>query len=170
MTEATDKMIINVQFNVPRYIVTTPGKQNRACTGEMRLTPGVAEAIEFQYSNTDGVPISLAGLTLRLVFWFQQNEYELLASNLTNNIVLAKDLHIDDPYKGICTVVLTDQETIKIAQNGRSSLRWSIYMINSDGDVFPTQITATGERFGLAYLDRSDMPNAETIKGISISK
>src|SRR5687767_13681466 len=143
MAEAPDKMIINVQFNVPRYVVTPPGKQNRACTGYMRITPGISEPLEFQYVNTDGVPINLSGFKLLLVFWFAQNEYELLPANLTNNILLAKYLHIDDPYEGKCTVVLSDQETLKLAQTGHSSIRWSIYMISIDDEnTYATQITS----------------------------
>lgn len=169
VTDAPDKIIVNVQYNVPRYVLATPGKQNRACTGFMRMTPGVTEAYEFVYVNTDGVPINLNGFTLRIVFWFPQPEYELLGSNIQSNIALAKDLTINSPYEGVCTLVLTDQETLTIARNGRTSLRWSIYMIGANGEVFPTQITANGERYGSLDIDRSEIPNAETIKGLSIS-
>lgn len=164
-----DKIIINTQYNIPRYIVSKPGKQNRACTGEMHISPGITEPFEFQYSNMDGVPINLTGFMLRIVFWFPQTEYESLSSNFNSNIILAKDATIEDPYSGTATILLTDQETLVIGQGGRSTIRWSIYMISPDGDVFPTQITSNGARYGACYIDRSDLPNAETIKGISLS-
>src|SRR4051812_4061819 len=121
MSEAPAASIINVQFNVPRFVIASPGKQNRACTGEMRVTPGIANPFEFQYVNTDGVAINLTGFTLRAVFWFPQNQYESLASNLQSNIILAKDLYVDGPYAGKATLLLTDQETLSLARPGRSS-------------------------------------------------
>jgi hypothetical protein len=170
MDETPQKTIINVQYNIPRFIVAMPGKQNRACTGEMNIIAGVANPFEFQYSNTDGVPINLAGYTLRLVFWFPQNQYETLGANRKNNIILAKDLAIADPYKGTAYTLLTDQDTLALARIGRSTVRWSIYIIDKDaGNVFQTQITSNGDPYGLAHLSQSDIPNAETILGITVA-
>src|SRR3954466_5818374 len=139
---------ILVQYNIPRYIIGKPGKQNRACTGEMSITPGLAAPFEFIYANTDGVPINLAGFTLRLVFWFQQKDYDLLPANLDNGIVMAVDLLVEDPYAGTCGLLLTDQQTLALSALGRSSLRWSIYMIDSiSGNTFATQITSQGEPY-----------------------
>jgi hypothetical protein len=175
MTNPFDQAIINVQYNIPRYILGTPGRQNRACTGEIHITPGITEAFEFHYVNTDGVTISLANLTLRLVVWSNGGAGESCCEGGTgmafpsNAIVFAKDLYVDLPYKGIATMVLSDQETLQIAQNGMTSLNWSIYMINAEGDVFPTQITSDGGRFGTLYLDASNIPNAETIRSLTLS-
>src|SRR5271170_7961943 len=132
----SNKQQLVVQYNIPRYVLATPGKQNRACSGYMSISPGMTEVIEFQYGNTDGVPISLVSFTLRLVFWFNQTKYESLAFNLNSNIVLAKDIIIEDPHAGTCTTLLTDQETLILGGAGRSTLRWSICIINSDQQVF----------------------------------
>lgn len=175
MTNPFDQAIINVQYNIPRYILGTPGRQNRACTGEMHITPGVSEAFEFHYANTDGVTVSLANLTLRLVIWTDGGAGDSCCEGGTgmafpsDSIVFAKDLYVDLPYKGIATLVLNDQETLEIAKKGQSSLNWSIYMINPEGDVFPSQITSDGGRFGALYLDTSNIPNAETIRSLSLS-
>lgn len=171
MTEGPTKSIINVQYNIPRFIIASPGKQNRACTGDMKLIPGVANPFEFQYTNTDGVSINLTGFTLRMVFWFPQTEYELLAANRRGNILLAKDLYVDDPYAGKATALLTDQETLTLARNGRSTIRWSVYLIDQqNGNTFAAQITSNGEPWGMARFVQTDLPNAETIKGISVSR
>lgn len=165
------KSIINVQYNIPRFVIASPGRQNRTCTGEMRIVPGVANPLEFQYVNADGVVINLNGFTLRLVFWFPQNQYELLASNRQGNILLAKDCCVDDPYTGKATTLLTDQETLTLARNGRASLRWSVYLIDSiSSNVFAAQITSKGEPWGTAYFTQSDIPNADMIKGITVSR
>jgi hypothetical protein len=163
----TDKSIISVQYNIPRFIIGKQGKQNRACTGEMRLTPGFSEPLEFQYCNDDGVPINLSGYKLRLWFWYPQKQYESLSSNLQGNTILVKDITVENAYEGIATVMLSDQDTLTLARSGRTNIRWSIFIINSDGDVFPTQITSNGERYGMCHLD-IDFPNAETIKGTSV--
>jgi hypothetical protein len=161
-----------VQYNIPRYIIGKPGKQNRACTGEIRITPGIAEPFEFIVANSDGVPINLTDFTLRLVFWFPQNQYELLPANLGNNIILAKDLIVEDPYTGTAGALLTDQETLVIGSGGRGNVRWSIYFIdtNEPNNTFAAQITSQGERYGICHLDRSEVPNAETIKGVTLSR
>lgn len=171
MSEAPTASIISVQYNIPRFVIASPGKQNRACSGEMRITPGIANPFEFQYVNTDGVAINLTGFTLRLVFWFPQNQYESLAFNLQNNIILAKDLYVDDPYAGKATALLTDQETLDLARCGRSSIRWSLYLIDQDsGNTFTAQITSNGDPWGLAHLYQSDIPNAETVKHVTVSR
>jgi hypothetical protein len=161
---------ILVQYNIPRYVIGKPGKQNHACTGEMTIMPGLAVPFEFIYSNNDGVPINLTDFTLRLVFWFPQQNYELLPANLNTNVVLVKDLIIEDPYTGTAGVLLDDQETLTIGAGGRGSLRWSIYMIDTlSGNTFGTQITAIGGLYGICHIERTDMPNAETIKGSTVS-
>lgn len=172
MAEAPTKTIINVQYNIPRFVIASPGKQNRACTGDMRIIPGVSNPLEFQYVNTDGVPINLNHFILRLVFWFPQNQYETLAANRQSNVVLAKDLHIDDAYAGKATALLTDQETLTIARFGRSSVRWSIYLIDEfdSSNVFAAQITSNGDPWGMAQLYQTDMPSAEMVKGVSVSR
>jgi hypothetical protein len=170
MIESPEKVIINVQYNVPRYIIAKPGKQNRACTGEMRITPGIAEPFEFVYMNTDGLPINLAGFKLLLTFFFPQAQYETLAANMQNNIVLAKYLQVDQPYEGTAVTVLSDQETLQLAQGGRSTLRWTVYLISDDGNTYASQITAAGGRYGICHIDDSEIPSADTIQGITISQ
>lgn len=162
---------ILVQYNIPRYILGKPGKQNRACTGEMTIVPGLTHPFEFIYSNTDGVPINLAGFTLRLLFWYPVSDYELLPASFDQGIVLAKDLEVADPYCATATVLLTDQDTQLLGSGKRATLRWSVYMIDNDSDnVFATQITPDGGPWGICHFDRCDMPNAETIKGVTVSR
>jgi len=168
-TSGSGSVPITSQFNVPTINFAVPPKQNSACTGEMTITPGVSEAFNFQYLNNDGMTLNMSGFTLRLVFWFKANEYESLAANLLGNIMLAKDLSITDPYEGTACVMLTDQETLTLAQRGHSSLLFSVYVINSDGDVFLSQMTAGGGRYGMVYLVSDEFPNAETIKHLSVS-
>ncbi len=170
MSEGPIKNFVSVQFNIPRYIISEPGKQNRACTGNMRITPGVAEPFEFQYTNVDGVPINLSGFTLTLVFWYPQAQYESLAANMQSNVILAKNIAVDEVYSGKGTAFLTDQDTTVIAQGGRSSVRWSVYIYDkTQNNMFMTQITSNGERYGLCYLDSSDYPSAEIVKSLGIT-
>lgn len=165
-----DQKIINLQYNIPRYIIGRPGKQNVACTGEMRIVPGITEPFEFMVANSDGVDLNLAGFKLLILFYYQQAHYDSLAANLGDNIILAKYLTVDDPYSGNATLVLSDQETITLAKTGRRTLRWAIYMINEQNQKFAMQITNDGQKFGILHIDRSEIPTSETIDGITISK
>jgi hypothetical protein len=170
MDQGPITQIVSVQYNIPRYIIAEPGKQNRACTGAMRVTPGIWEPFEFQYTNGDGVPINLSGFTLSLLFWFSDTQYETLPANLQSNKVLLKQLHIEDVYAGKCTVCLSDQDTLTLGRSGRQSLRWSIYMSDAaEGTMFATQITQNGERWGMCHVDQSGMPSMEIVLGTSIT-
>jgi hypothetical protein len=165
-----DETIVNVQYNIPRYLLGKPGKQNRACTGEMRVSPGITEPFEFVFMNSDGVAINLVGQKALVTFYFPQNQYDSLSANLNSNIVLAKYILIDDPYSGTGTLVLTDQETLTLARTGRSTLRWCVTLIDSQGNYYAQQITSSGERYGILHLDRSEIPTADILRGITISK
>lgn len=166
----SDSQVVAVQYNIPRYMIGRPGSQFRASTGEMRITPGIWEPFEFHYNNSDGVSLNLAGFKLRIIFYFPQGEYETLAANLQTNEVLVKDMAVSDPYSGVATLMLSDQETLTLARSGRSTLRWAVYFINEQAQVFAAQITSEGARYGLAHIDRSEIPIAETVKAPSISK
>lgn len=156
------------QYNVPRYLLHTPGKQNRTCTGEMYITPGMTEVFDFQYNNIDGIPINLTGFNLRLMFWFDDTQYESLSFNMNSNIVLTKDLIIDQSYKGIATILLTDQETL-ILGTVKKTLNWSVFFINQQNQVFPAQITADGRRYGIVHIDDSNFPISDIVLSTNIS-
>lgn len=147
-----------------------PGKQNRSCTGEMRITPGLSYPFEFVYGNSDGVPIGLAGFTCRLVFWYPTHDYELLPADFSQGLVLAKDLQIADPYCSTGCLFLTNQDTILLGAGGRATLRWSVYMLDQDSsEGYPSQITADGSPWGILHIDRSSMPNVETVRGMTVT-
>jgi hypothetical protein len=160
---------IIVQYNIPRYVIGKPGRQNHACTGEMSIVPGLTHPFEFIYTNTDGVPINLTNFTLRLSFWFNNTQYELLPANLQGNLVFTKDLTIDDPYTGRAWTLLTCDDTLTICQLGRPSLYWSIYLIDDENPdhVFATQITSAGEPYGICHIQRSGMPSGEMVRSTS---
>ncbi len=89
---------------------------------------------------------------------------------MQTNIIIAKSITVDDSYAGKCTAFLTDQDTLTIARSGRSSIRWSVYLYDdTQNNMFMTQITSNGDRYGLCYLDPSDFPSAEIVKSLSIS-
>lgn len=170
MSEGPIKTIINVQYNIPRFIIAEPGKQNRACTGDMRITPGIWEPLEFQYMNADGVPINLSDFNLLLLFWYPQTQYELLPANMETNKVLLKQIYVDQVYKGVGYTTLSDQDTLTLNATGRSVLRWSIYISDiSDGTMFLAQITQNGERWGNCYIDPRELPTMDDILGTAIT-
>lgn len=159
-----------VQYNIPRYNVALPGKQNRAGRGEMRITPGLTEPMEFAFGNMDGIPINLANFTLRLVFWFSTAQYDRLTDNIDQSgIVLVKNVEVKSPYEGQCTVLLSSDDTSVLGRPGRHSLRWSLYLINDQGEVFPAQITGAGDRYGMAQIEQTGMPTGEIVKGSTVA-
>lgn len=163
--------VYNVQYNIPRVNVGLPGRQNRAGDGRLRLTPGMAEAVEFVWGNIDGVPINLNGFTVKLIFWAPktlgatEESPDLQTFGFGDGvIVVSKTLELQDPHAARGTVLITGEETFRLfaAQTGIS---WGLYMINADNEVFATQVSVSGARAGQVVFDRSsNVPSAESIR------
>lgn len=157
----------NVSYDVPRIQLGMPGRQNRAGNGTMRITPGATEPVEFIFGNQDGVALNLVPFQIKLVFWRNNNLDSDLSEIGHTNIVLSKTASIDDPYSGRVLVLLTDTDTMALGQNGARSLRWGVFMVATDGSVFPVSVTSSGARFGTVHLDlNSGIPSAELIRSL----
>lgn len=161
----SSRTIFNVGYDIPVYNVSLPGSQHRTGDGIMRITPSMTEVLEFNFGNQDGVPLILTPFKIKLVFWNNKN---LMTNQTTvgqSDIVLAKEVTLDEPYKGRTTVVLTSDDTMTLGRENQRSLRWSLFMINSDEQIFPAQLTRTGSRYGTVHIDlESGIPIAELIK------
>lgn len=164
--------IYNVEYNIPRHVVGVPGRQNRTGDGRMKITPGMAEPMEFIWGNTDGVPIGLAPFTVKLMFWltnrFRDTSQTPNLATLTmaeSDIVLAKAIEVPQPHTGRATIMLVGADTMKFAFVDITSVRWGLFLINSDGEVFPTQITSSGGRYGTVIVDLpAGLPPVDLIK------
>lgn len=160
----SNRVIFNVQFNIPRVNLSLPGRQNRSNDSFIRITPGMDEAIEFWFGNQDGVPINLIPFVVKIVFWKNLSE-DSNALPDRSEIIFAKEIPVTAPYEGKVFCLLTNEDTIKIGSEGSTGLRWSLFMINEDGNVFPAQINRNGDRFGTVVLNlHGGMPIAEVIK------
>lgn len=153
-----------VQYNVPRIQVQMPGKQNRLTDSVMRITPGVTEPLEFLFGNQDGVPLSLRGFEVKMIFWGKTDMDRNTLRMGQSEIILAKKFTINDPYRSSVTIVLTDEDTTRLGLYG-GGIRWSLFLVNEEGDVFPMQVTRSGGRFGNVVLDvQSGIPTAELVR------
>lgn len=153
------------QYNIPRVQVQMPGKQNRLTDTVLRITPGMTEPFEFLFGNQDGVPLSLRGFTLKFIFWSKIALDDNATAMGQSEIVLAKKIAISDPYATSVEIVLTDEDTLKLGLARSIGLRWSLFLINEEGDVFPLQVTRRGGRYGNVQLDLdSGIPPAELVR------
>ena len=61
---------------------------------------------------------------------------------------------------------LTDTETLLLAEEQTSFVRWSLFMIDDvTGDVYPTEVNRNGSRAGTVRMDiASGMPIAELVR------
>lgn len=158
------RTIHNIQYSIPRVMVSMSASQNRLLDTDLRLTPGMTEVIEFVLTNQDGIPISLNDMSLKFVVWsasvLDTNKLSLGQSD----IVLAKTIPIDDPYASRYEMLLSDEETIRLGHTGSPSLRWSLFAINSDRQVFAMTVSRSGGRYGTLILDLdSGIPVSEII-------
>jgi len=165
MDDVMTKM--NVQYNIPRVQVQMAGKQNRLTDGDFTITPSMAEPIEFVFGNQDGKPLSLVPFTIQFVVWIRDSLVESAGDTVgSSNIIMNKKLLIDDPYANSVTMLLNGNDTLKLGQHAAgNALKWSLFMINSDGDVFPMQVSQYGGRAGNLHVALADgFPLAEIIK------
>ena len=163
----SNRVIYNVEYNIPRVNLQLPGRQNRANDSELRFTPGMTEVVEFWFGNQDGVPINLLPFELKWVFWGMETMDHDELSLGQSDILLTKKVPIqpDQIYAGKALAILEAQDTLKLAATHRRSVRWGMFMLNEEGQVFPCQVNRNGDRWATAHLDiESGIPVAEIIK------
>lgn len=159
-----NRFVYNVSYDIPRVVVAAPGRQNRGRSSEFKITPGMTEPVEIVFGNQDGVPINLVPFQIRLAFWKIQRLDTSTLSVGQSDMILVKTLLVQEPYSGRAVVVLTSEDTMHLAQNGARSLRWGVFLINAQGDVFPMQI-AGSNRYGTVHIDvESGIPMPDLIK------
>lgn len=149
----TNRIIYNVMYDLPRVNISMPARQNRSKDGVVRITPGMFEPIEFDIGNMDGVPINLAHFRVKFVAWKNNRRDSTTMGMVQSDIVFAKTLLVEDPYAGRFVMMLDDDDTFLLSRPGMTSLRWSLFMINDDDQVFPAQVTASGGRYGQLIID-----------------
>jgi hypothetical protein len=125
------------------------------------------EAFEFIFGNQDGVPINLVPFRVKLVFWVKQDMDidEMVPGQ--SKIVLSHEINVAEPYTGRVFGLLTADDTTAIAREQTSLVRWSAFMINEAGNVFPAEVNRNGSREGTVRMDfASGIPTAEMIKSL----
>ena len=163
----SNRVIYNVEYNIPRVNLQLPGRQNRANDAELRFTPGMTEVVEFWWGNQDGVPLNLVPFSIKWVFWKMNTMDHDELSIAQSEIILTKKVEIpeDQRYEGKTVVVLDAEDTLKLTHAHSRTVRWGIFLINEEGQVFPAQVNRNGDRWATAVLDiESGIPIAEIIK------
>lgn len=163
----SNSVIYSMEYNIPRVNIQLPGRQNRANDAELRFTPGMTEVVEFWFGNMDGVPINLVPFSLKWVFWKMNDMDHDELNIMQSEILLTKKVTIpeDQRYAGKALAVLEAEDTLKLAQANSRSVRWGVFMINDEGQVFPAQVNRNGDRWATAVLDlESGIPIAEIVK------
>ena len=156
----------NVQYNIPRVRVQMAGRQNRLSDGNFIISPTMTEPVKFLFGNQDGVPLQLQSFEMRFVVWaYCSSGIQSLAMG-QSEVVINKKILNDDPYANEVEMVLTEDETLKIANSSSGNrMHWSLFLINDEDQVFPMQVSSTGGRFGTIDVDMAAaMPIAELIR------
>ncbi len=156
----------NIQYNIPRVRVQFPGRQNRLSDGQFRVTPSMTEPVKFIFGNQDGVLLHLHPFKVHFVVWASTPTESHGIGMGSSEILINKQLRIDDPYSSEVEMILEEPETILLGNRAPGNrLYWSLFMVNDEGQVFPAQVSMTGGRFGTIILDlASSMPIAEMIR------
>lgn len=169
----SNRSIYNVEYNIPRVNLSLPGRQNRSGDGILKITAGMDEPIEFIFGNQDGVPINLLPFTsegkVKLVFWTMETQEELGQTPGQQKIIFSKELDVSQPHSGRIVCLLTADDTLRLSQEQTSAVRWGLFMINEDGNVFAAEVNRNRKRYGTVHMDfDSGIPVAEIIRSVNI--
>lgn len=170
MTSITNSVSYNSEYNIPRVNVSSDVNQNRAISGKITLIPGADSPIEFNHSNKDGASLQLVGFTVKMVFWknarFNTSASPETFSVQNQEIVLTKEATVSDPYSGKSFILLSHDDTYLLYQKSREcGLRWGLFLINEDKQLFPMIVNAAGGTFAEVVFDYNPMPSYEQIIG-----
>jgi len=125
----------------------------------------MTEPVEFYFGNQDGVAVNLLPFKIKWVFWKMLTMDVDTLDMMQSEIILSKTLYVPDPYSGQVVGILEANDTIRLAQDGIRQVRWSLFMINEEGQVFPAQVNSSGTRYSTAIIDtNSGIPIGEIIK------
>lgn len=170
-SQLTKPALHNVSYDIPRFVVGAPGSQHRSINSEMILNAGIAQPFDFRFMSKDGVALNLSNFTSYLIFW-SSDRFEMdygpggYSLDSTDDIALRKNVDIIEPYEGTASVLLTNQDTEQLARAGRNNgLRWGLFLINSDNQVFAMSVTDTGDVSGTVIIKTGNVPSYEMIIG-----
>lgn len=169
----SNRVIYNVEFNIPRVNLSLPGRQNRSGDGILKITPGIDESFEFVFGNQDGIPINLLPFTdegkVKIVFWIMETQEDLAQTPGQETIIFAKELNVTQPHTGRVFCLLTSEDTLRLAEEQTGQVRWGLFMINDQGNVFATEVNRNRQRYGTVQLAfESGIPSAEVIKSAKL--
>lgn len=169
MTAITKSLIYNVEYNIPRVVLGSNVRQNRAIDGKLKLVPGADCPVEFHFGNRDGKALNINNFQVKMLFW------QTLRHNITgspdsfdtapNDIILSKRMEVQKGYEGQAFVLLTNEDTETLHAKTQSSggLRWGVFLVNEDNQVFPMVVTSSGGHYADVVFDYHSLPNYEAI-------
>ena len=170
-SQLTPPVMHNVHYDVPRFIVGEPGSQNRSPNGDMKIIAGTSQPFDFKFMTKDGVALNLTPFDAYLLFW-QANRFDMNEStgghdlSNINDITLRKKLDIIKPYEGRATTLISSIETDKIGHDSKNnSVRWGLFLVNSDKEVFAMTVTDSGNVYGSVIVETGTIPPYEVIVG-----
>jgi len=170
-SQLTKPSLHNVSYDIPRFVVGASGSQNRSANSDLKLYAGIAQPLDFRFQSRDGVPINLTPFTAYLIFWTSDRfEFDRgpggYSLDQIKDISLRKKIDIIEPYEGVTTVLLTNEDTDLLANEARSnSMKWGIFLLNSDKQVFAMSVTNLGDVAGNVVINTGSVPSYEMIIG-----
>jgi hypothetical protein len=126
----------------------------------------MTEPVLFRFGNQDGIGLNLSPFNIHFVVWEKSLMDDVGLSMGGSDIIINKRMLVDDPYASEVEMILTEQETIMLGHKASGqNLHWSLFMINSSNEVFPLQVSNTGNRVGTIIVDMvGGVPIAELIR------
>jgi len=157
---------------IPRIVLGSSSKNRPNRDGRLAVIPGATLPLEFHFDGDANKPLNLTPFTVKLVFW-KNARIDVLSETATlfttsspYDIVCAVACEIADPYKGTAFALVNDVQTELIGNATQNSgVRWGVFLINPDNQVFPMIVSSSGAAFGEVITSPGDTPSVSIILG-----
>ncbi len=154
MSQLTNKTFHHVRYDIPTFVVGAPGQQGAYPKAEITLVPGLSYPFNIMFTTRDGVPLNLTPFKIHLVFWSinqinLEETPQILNFNRPGEIVLSKEIVVDDGYDGTLSTILDGVETSTIGNAQHDGgVKWGVFLKNDTGHVFGCEVGPNGARSG----------------------
>ena len=157
-SQLTPTSVYRLSYQIPRIVIGSPSHNRPHSDGRLTITPGTFQPLELALEGAGNKPLNLVPFKVKFLVWNThridtKEEVTLFNGDNSYDVICSLLGDVVDPYSGSAFAMLSDEQTLQIgnaAQNG--SIRWGVFLINEDSQVFPMAVTSSGTTYGTIVL------------------
>jgi len=161
----------HIGYSIPRQIIGSKSGNVTSGTGILQLHTGSTKVVDFVVQGDQRKPINLTPFNIKVLFWKNarfdiEHPVNLINTEDSYDIVLTKHIQPVEPYEGKFTLLL-NQDDVEVIYNAsdNTGIRWGVYLINEDQNIFAMHLSNNGSTFGQVAFAAGGTPPASIILG-----